>query len=94
VFWFENGGAPAAWIGSADLMHRNLDRRVEALVELPGEAQVAEVARLLDLAFDEATASWWLQPSGAWERHAVDADGVPLQDLQEILIGTRRRRLR
>ena len=94
VFWFENGGSPAGWIGSADLMHRNLDRRVEALVELPGEAQVAEVGRLLDLAFDDETASWWLQPSGDWERHCLDAEGAPLQDLQEILIGNRRRRLR
>ena len=54
VFWFENGGSPSVWIGSADLMHRNLDRRVECLVELPGEAQVEEVGRLLDIAFDDA----------------------------------------
>jgi polyphosphate kinase len=94
VFWFENGGSPTAWIGSADLMHRNLDRRVEALVQLPGEAQVAEVGSLLDLAFDEGTASWWLQPSGQWERRAFDAEGAPLRDLQEVLIQSRRRRQR
>ncbi len=75
IFWFENAGSPEAWIGSADMMHRNLDRRVEALVRLPGQAQVDEVGRLLDLAFAERTASWWLGPTGEWERHAFDADG-------------------
>jgi polyphosphate kinase len=92
VFWFENGGSPAAWIGSADLMHRNLDRRVEALVRLPGDAQVDEVGRLLDLAFDDGTASWWLTADGTWERHHLDDDGMPLRDLQETLIAIKRRR--
>ncbi len=92
VFWFENDGSPTAWIGSADLMHRNLDRRVEALVELPGESQVDEVGRLLDLAFDDRTASWWLSSTGEWVRHHLDADGVPLRDLQDTLITQKRRR--
>ena len=92
IFWFENAGDPEVWIGSADLMHRNLDRRVEALVRLPGELQVEEIGRLLDLAFDDGTASWWLQESGLWERHAEDAEGAALRDMQELLITTKRRR--
>jgi polyphosphate kinase len=92
VFWFENGGSPSAWVGSADLMHRNLDRRVECLVDLPGQAQIDEVCRLLDLAFDDGTSSWWLTSSGEWIRHHVDEDGNPLRDLQETLIATNRRR--
>ena len=92
IFWFDNGGSPEVWIGSADLMHRNLDRRVEALVRLPGEAQVEEVARLLDLAFDDRTASWWLGSDGRWTRHHLDPDGEPLRELQEMLIATKRRR--
>ena len=92
IFWFENGGSHSVWIGSADLMHRNLDRRVECLVELPGEAQIDEVSRLLDIAFDDGTASWWLTRSGTWERHHLDADGAPLRDLQETLVAQNRRR--
>jgi polyphosphate kinase len=92
IFWFENGGTPSVWIGSADLMHRNLDRRVECLVDLPGQAQIDQVSRLLDLAFDDGTSSWWLASSGEWVRHHLDADGAPLRDLQETLIASNRRR--
>ena len=92
IFWFENAGAPEAWMGSADLMHRNLDRRVEVLVRLPGSAQIKEVGRILDLAFDDGTASWWLASDGTWVRHARDDDGNPLRDMQDTLIATKRRR--
>ncbi len=92
VFWFENSGSPTAWIGSSDLMHRNLDRRVEALVQIPQAAHVAELGNLLDLGFDERTASWWLGPDGTWKRHHLDPDGRPLEDLQTTLIARHRRR--
>ena len=78
VFWFDNGGEPAAWIGSADMMHRNLDRRVEVLVRLRDEHVVDEVRTLLDLALDPATTAWDLDSDGEWhlrtgERHLHDA---------------------
>ncbi len=91
IMYFENGGEPVAWIGSADLMHRNLDRRVEVLVKLPSEAEVKEVSDLLDLAFDEHTAGWELDSDGTWTK-ATSPDDEPLRNLQEQLISTHRRR--
>ena len=92
IFWFENAGSPQAWIGSADLMHRNLDRRVESLVKIPSERHCRELAELLTLAFDDATASWHLEADGTWRRHATDDSGSPLRDMQDHLIAVHRRR--
>ena len=86
VFWFENGGDPHAWIGSADMMHRNLDRRVEVLVKLPGEANVAEMRWLLDLAFGDDTSAWLLDADGRWHRNEGEIH------LHEELIERQRRR--
>jgi polyphosphate kinase len=92
VFWFENGGEPEVWIGSADLMHRNLDRRVEVLVQLKEPDHITELDELFDLALDENTGSWWLQPDDTWQARLTRPDGEPLRDLQERLIATRGRR--
>jgi polyphosphate kinase len=80
------------WIGSADMMHRNLDRRVELLIRVADEGQRAELRQLIDLAMDPHYASWWLDADGTWTRHHLDASGAPLSDIQEELIRTRRGR--
>jgi polyphosphate kinase len=92
LFWFANDGAPSVGIGSADLMHRNLDRRVEVLVSITNPAHIAEIGLLFDIAFDEGTASWQLQPDGTWIPHTAHASGEPLLDMQEYLINTSSRR--
>ncbi|MFP5335850.1 MAG: RNA degradosome polyphosphate kinase [Actinomycetes bacterium] len=92
VFWFAGGGTPVAYIGSADMMHRNLDRRVEALVRLVDPKLVQRTGELLDLSVDPGTSSWHLGPDGSWTRHSTDADGQPLRDLQEMLIEATRTR--
>jgi polyphosphate kinase len=92
LFWFANDGSPLVGIGSADLMHRNLDRRVEVLVSITNPAHVAEIDELFNIAFDDGTASWWLQPDGTWIPHTADEHREPLLDMQEYLINASSRR--
>jgi polyphosphate kinase len=92
LFWFANDGSPSVGIGSADLMHRNLDRRVEVLVSITNPAHISEIGELFDIAFDEGTATWHLLPDGSWVQHTTDEDGNPLLDMQEYLINATSRR--
>lgn len=87
---FENGGTPEVWIGSADMMHRNLDRRIEALVKLGDPQHLTEIKELFDLAFNAGTSAWDLNPEGSWTRRTLGADGTQLLDFQETLIAVNR----
>ena len=86
IFSFHNNGDPQVFIGSADMMHRNLDRRVEALVRLTSPDHLRELDDLFDLAMSDDTSSWWLEPDGTWTRHNRTQDGAPLQDMQNVLM--------
>jgi polyphosphate kinase len=87
VFHFHNGGTPETYLGSADVMHRNLDRRVEALVHIRDSSVQDELVELLWLATDPATAAWELQPDGSWIRRTTDEQtGEPLGDYQVTLL--------
>jgi polyphosphate kinase len=89
VFWFAGGGEPVVYIGSADMMHRNLDRRVEAMVRLRDPRDIVELDELLTLTMDPGTASWHLDGDGKWTRHHHDEEGRPIRDLQAHMIANR-----
>ncbi|MGO8888859.1 MAG: RNA degradosome polyphosphate kinase [Streptosporangiaceae bacterium] len=78
------------WIGSADMMHRNLDRRVELLVRVDDPGHHRRLRRFLEMGMDDGTSSWWLNADGYWVRHSRDENGNPLRDVQETLVRERR----
>ena len=86
AFCFENNGAREVWIGSADMMHRNLDRRVETLVRLAEPVHVAWVNDLFDMAMSPEFSAWSLDSDGVWTRRLYREDGTLLADYQETLI--------
>jgi polyphosphate kinase len=91
AYCFENGGDKEVWIGSADMMHRNLDRRVETLVRLVQAEQIEEISGLFALAFDPATSAWHLRSDGTWVRDTIGSDGMRLRDYQETLVARQKR---
>ena len=86
IFFFENAGDPDVFIGSADMMHRNLDRRVETLVKITQSDQIKELDDLFVLAMSNQVSVWELESSGNWRRDAKDADGQPLLDMQDEIM--------
>ena len=86
IFSFVNDGDPQSWIGSADMMHRNLDRRVEALVRLTAADHLREIDGIFDLAMSDDTSSWHLASDGTWTRHHLTDDGTPLRDAQNVMM--------
>ena len=85
VLRFGNRGNDEFWIGSADLMHRNLDRRVETLVQIDDATAREELRRVLDLAMSPDSGGFDLGGDGRWRRRMADGDGR-LVDLQEVLL--------
>jgi polyphosphate kinase len=85
IYSFGAGDATEVWMGSADMMHRNLDRRVELVVRVADPAHIRRLSRLLELGMDDGTSSWWLDGDGGWTRR-------PGEDLQETLVRERRAR--
>ena len=97
IYHFANGagpGAPVAYIGSADLMPRNLDRRIEALVPVVDPLLQRRVMEILQVCLADDTLAWSLGPGGDWDRVApIDAGGTVDAHLrfQELALARTRR---
>ena len=86
IFHFANDGNDELYIGSADLMDRNLNRRVESLVLIEDKAHKAELIKIFDQYLDPTITSWHLLEDGNWQRVNQSNDGKPLQDLHAKMI--------
>ena len=85
IFLFRNGGEPEVYIGSADLMHRNLDRRVEVLVRVDDPPARQRCIDILRLALSDNVAAWQLRSDGSWQAPERDP-GAEIVSLQEELM--------
>ena len=68
IWGFANGGSPDWYMGSADLMDRNLDRRVEAMVPVEDSDARARIAEIIDVMLEDDRRSWQLGPNATWRR--------------------------
>ena len=90
VYHFANGsgpGEPATYIGSADLMSRNLNRRVEALVRLDDPRTQQRVHEILDVVLDDDRLAWTLAGDGVWTKRRGPAAIDTHARLQQLARG-------
>ena len=85
IFHFINGGESEYWIGSADLMGRNLDRRVESLIRVDRKEHHQRLQAILDLGLSDKVSSWTLAGT-EWVRKSINEQGKPLNDVHATMI--------
>jgi len=86
IFHFINGGDDEIYIGSADLMDRNLNRRVESLVRIVEPEHKASLIKLLDEYLSDEIANWQMLPTGKWQNIAKLPDGSAIESVHQLLI--------
>ena len=86
IYYFHNDGAEEYFIGSADVMHRNLDRRVEALVSIEQPKHRDKLRSILDDSVSDQYSTWSLNVENRWARNVRDHDGNYLVNFQDHFI--------
>jgi polyphosphate kinase len=85
IFWFHNNGQEELYIGSADWMPRNLDRRVEAVTPVEDPDCARELQEILKIVLEDNRQAWELQSDGTYVQR-YPAKGEPERSAQVILM--------
>ena len=91
IYNFVSAGSNEYWIGSADLMHRNLDRRIESLIRVERMDHKLELDQAMSEDLSDDLSTWHLVEGDKWRRKVSDASGKRLQTPQEVMINRKRR---
>ena len=91
IYNFVSAGSNEYWIGSADLMHRNLDRRIESLIRVERMDHKLELDQAMSEDLSDDLSTWHLVEGDKWRRKVSDASGTRLQTPQEVMINRKRR---
>lgn len=94
IYYFRNNDAPRVFIGSADWQRRNLEDRVEVVMEVDAPSIRARLIRTLQLSLSDPASAWELQPDGRYLLRVPDDDGTaPIHGFQQVLMERARKRL-
>jgi polyphosphate kinase len=85
IYYFANGGADDIYMGSADMMHRNLDRRVEVLVRPQAKKLKRRLLEILELGLADNAGAWSLGADGDWQRVRPGPDAAMFGLQQELM---------
>ncbi len=81
IFYFNNGGHPEVYLGSADWMGRNLDKRLEILFPVVSGTLVQRVREILDTFMADNVQAWVMQSDGTWEPRRGGTERIRAQEL-------------
>jgi polyphosphate kinase len=93
IYYFQNGGEPEYYIGSADLMKRNLESRVESVVPVEDPRLQQDLRFVLDTQLADSRSGWEMQPDGTY-RQRVPGRGRKARSSQELLALRAEKRLK
>ena len=86
IFYFHNDGQPEIYVGSADIMERNLNRRIETLFKITQLEQQQQIIEILEKSFDNSIIHWQMDESDHWHYVTKKDESKRLEDFQNYFL--------